>query len=238
MLSESGLDARGADLDTDPEERLSKGFTKVNAGPAAALGQWIVWRSFFKGRYRAFRESFFISARDIPHSGTRDLLVLTKPNITALCSQMRFFSSGFFGRDSRPLNEVSRHPLHHFGLATFPELWYELHISGFRLIEVRQRHAKIKPASYPYAIYAPWMWCYTCVTFLKEKDAAQRTRSREILATLHSPSVLFKECLILIARRIQRVRHGKRGSKKGEAPGGSFSFRTALHTSSIFAQVF
>jgi len=129
------------------------------------------------------------------------VLLLTTPNITALRSRVRFFGSGFFGRDARPLNETARHPLHHIGLATFSELRYELHVSGFRLIEVRHTH--IKPISYLYAIFAPWVWLYTRVAFRKEKDSAQRVRNREILATLLSRSVLFGECLMLIAKKVQ-----------------------------------
>ncbi len=114
---------------------------------------------------------------------------------------MRFFGSGFFGRDARPLNETARHPLHHIGLATFSELRYELHVSGFRLVEVRHTH--IKPISYLYAIFAPWIWLYTRVAFRKEKDSAQRVRNQEILRTLLSRSVLFGECLMLIAKKVQ-----------------------------------
>jgi cyclopropane fatty-acyl-phospholipid synthase-like methyltransferase len=127
-------------------------------------------------------------------------LLLTTPNITALRSRVRFFGSGFFGRDSRPLNESARHPLHHIGLATFPELRYELHVSGFRLLEARHTH--IKPVSYLYAIYVPWMWLYTRIAFRKEKDPGQRKRNREIRAKLFSPSLLFGECLMLIAKKV------------------------------------
>ena len=127
-------------------------------------------------------------------------MVLTTPNITALRSRVRFFGSGFFGRDARPLNETARHPLHHIGLATFPELRYELHVSGFRLDAVRHTH--IKPVSYLYAIYAPGMWLYTLIAFRKEKDHAQRERNKQIREALYSRSLLFGECLMLIARKI------------------------------------
>ncbi|HEX8763911.1 MAG TPA: class I SAM-dependent methyltransferase, partial [Candidatus Acidoferrum sp.] len=130
-------------------------------------------------------------------------LILTTPNITALRSRVRFFGSGFFGRDARPLNETGRHPLHHIGLATFPELRYELHVLGFRLSEVRHTH--IKPVSYLYAIYLPWTWLYTLMAFRKEKDPAQRQRNKEIRRTLHSHSLLFGECLMLIARKAPGV---------------------------------
>jgi hypothetical protein len=73
-------------------------------------------------------------------------------------------------------------------------------MSGFRLTEVRHTH--IKPISYFYAFYAPWMWLYTRIAFRKEKDPAQRARNREILATLLSPSLLFGECLMLVARKV------------------------------------
>jgi SAM-dependent methyltransferase len=127
-------------------------------------------------------------------------LLLTTPNIGALRSRVRFFGSGFFGRDARPLNESARHPLHHIGLATFPELRYALHVSGFRLLEARHTHSK--PVSYLYAIYVPWMWLYTRIAFRKEKDPAQRARNREIRATLFSPSLLFGENLLLIAKKV------------------------------------
>ena len=130
-------------------------------------------------------------------------LLLTTPNITALRSRVRFFGSGFFGRDARPLNEAARHPLHHIGLATFPELRYELHVSGFRLSEVRHTH--IKPVSYLYSIYLPWIWLYTLMAFRKEKDPAQRERNKEIRRTLHSFSLLFGEGLMLIARKARTV---------------------------------
>jgi hypothetical protein len=46
------------------------------------------------------------------------------------------------------------------------------------------------------------MWLYTSVAFRKEKDPAQRARNKEILTTLLSPSVLFGECLMLIAKKV------------------------------------
>jgi len=199
-LLQSGFDAQGADLDSQPEEHLGKAFTRVN------LDLPLPWsdRTFdavFSTEGIEHLENHFSFLREVYRIlKPGGLLLLTTPNTAALRSRVRFFGSGFFGRDSRPLNETTRHPLHHIGLATFPELRYELHMSGFRLIEVRHTH--IKPISYFYAIYAPWMWLYTRFAFRKEKDPAQRTRNKEILATLFSPSVLFGECLMLIAKRV------------------------------------
>src|SRR5260370_32648057 len=199
-LIERGFHAIGADVDPEAEARVGNAFAKVDLN---AVLPWPDQRfdaifstegiehlenhfSFLRGMFRLLKPL--------------GILVLTTPNITALRSRVRFFGTGFFGRDSRPLNESSRHPLHHIGLATFPELSYELHMSGFRMMEVRHTH--IKPISYSYAIYAPWMWLYTKLAFRKEKDPAQRSRNEEILATLLSASVLFGECLMLVARKV------------------------------------
>lgn len=199
-LKEGGFDAVGADIDPEAAMRLGSAFQKAD------LDGVLPWsdRSFdavistegiehLENHYSFLREMH----RILKPGG---ILVLTTPNITALRSRVRFFASGFFGRDGRPLNETARHPLHHIGLATFSELRYELHVSGFRISEVRHTH--VKPISYLYSIYAPWMWLYTLIAFRKEKDPAQRERNKEILAALHSYSLLFGECLMLVARKV------------------------------------
>jgi SAM-dependent methyltransferase len=199
-LIEKGFHAIGADVDPEAEARLGNAFAKVNLD---AVLPWPdqTFDAVFSTEGIEHLENHFSFLREMCRVlKPGGLLVLTTPNITALRSRVRFFGSGFFGRDSRPLNEASRHPLHHIGLATLPELRYELHMSGFRLMEVRHTH--IKPVSYLYAIYAPWMWLYTRLAFRKEKDAAQRARNKEILATMMSPSVIFGECLLLVARKL------------------------------------
>jgi 2-polyprenyl-3-methyl-5-hydroxy-6-metoxy-1,4-benzoquinol methylase len=199
-LIEKGFLAIGADVDHEAETRLGSAFANVDLN---AVLPWPdqTFDAIVSTEGIEHLENHFSFLREMCRILKPDgVMVLTTPNITALRSRVRFFGSGFFGRDSRPLNESSRHPLHHIGLATFPELRYELHMSGFRLMEVRHTH--IKPISYSYAIYAPWMWLYTRLAFRKEKDFAQRSRNKEILATLLSRSALFGECLMLVARKV------------------------------------
>ena len=128
------------------------------------------------------------------------LLIVTTPNIISLRSRMRFFGSGFYNCNPRPLEESGRHPLHHIGLRTFHELRYLLHVSGFRLEDVSGTH--FKPISYAYSIYIPWMWLYTLIAFRKEKFPPQRERNKEIRRTLLSPAILFGENLMLVSRRV------------------------------------
>ena len=149
--------------------------------------------------HRPNREDRFAYLRELARvlkpQGT---LILTTPNIVGLRSRVRFFGSGFYHRDSRPLREASRDPFHHIALATFADLRYALHTSGFRLIRVAHTH--IKPVSYLYAWLIPWMWVYTAVSFRKEKDAGQREANREVRSALFSKSVLFGENLLLTAQ--------------------------------------
>jgi len=198
-LLDRGYEAVGADIDPEAEKRLGKAFAKANFdAPLPWPDQ--DFDAVISTEGIEHLENHFLFLREVGRIlKPGGLLLLTTPNITALRSRVRFFGSGFFGRDALPLNESARHPLHHIGLATFPELRYELHVSGLKLVETRHTH--IKPISYLYAIYVPWMWLYTCVAFRKEKDRDQRERNIQIRATLLSPSVLFGECLLLIAKK-------------------------------------
>lgn len=125
--------------------------------------------------------------------------IVTTPNIVAIRSRVRFFGSGFYNQDPRPLDESARRPLHHISLKTFAELRYALETSGLAVTSAGHTH--IKPISWLYAIFYPWIAIYTKVAFRKEKDAAQRARNEAIYRALMSPSLLFGENVMIVARR-------------------------------------
>ncbi len=199
-LTRMGFEAWGADVDSEAQAWLGERFR------CADLNEKLPWSdgSFdamlsvegiehLENRFSFLREAH----RILREAGT---FIITTPNIVSLRSRVRFLGSGFYHRDPRPLNESGRHPLHHIGLATFPELRYALHTSGFRLVEAAHTH--IKRRSYPYAVYGPWMWLYTLIAFCKEKDPVQRNHNREIRRTLFSRSLLFGENLMLVAKKV------------------------------------
>ena len=199
-LAQEGFEIWGADLDTTAQNGLGERFQAVDLNkplpwPDASFDAVCSvegiehledWFAFLREVHRVLRPG-----------GT---LVLTTPNIVSLRSRVRFLGSGFFHKDPRPLDESRRHPLHHIGLGTFPEFRYALHTSGFRLSVASHTH--VKPVSYLYAIFVPWMWLYTLLAFRKEKSPAQRERNREMRRVLFSPSLLFGENLLLTARKV------------------------------------
>ena len=196
-LEAAGFDVCAADVDPAARTLLGNRFL------AADLNSPLPWPdasfdAFFSLEGIEHLENRFLflrEARRVLRPG--GVLLLTTPNIVGLRSRVRFFASGFYHRDSRPLNETARRPLHHISLSSFADLRYALHTTGFSITEVGATH--VKPVSWLYAILAPWMYVYTLAAFRKEKDPAQRERNRTIRRTLFSRWLLFGENLMLIA---------------------------------------
>jgi SAM-dependent methyltransferase len=197
-LRHAGYDAHGADINAAGAGLLGSAYHDVDLNSrlpfADALFDVVLsieGIEHLENRFAYLRELH----RVLKPQGT---LILTTPNIVGLRSRVRFFGSGFYHRDSRPLQEAERNPFHHIALSTFADLRYALHTAGFRLTAVSHTH--IKPVSSLYAWLVPWMWLYTSIAFRKEKHAAQRRANREVRAALFSKSVLFGENLLLTAK--------------------------------------
>jgi SAM-dependent methyltransferase len=200
VLTAAGFETWGADIESDARGLLGERFQIVDL--AAAL-PWadesfdalicVEGIEHLENRFSFLREAHRVLRRN-------GVLLVTTPNIASLRSRVRFLGSGFYHKDPRPMPEARRHPLHHIGLSTFPELRHALHTSGFRLQKVSHTH--MKPVGFLYSFCVPWMWLYTRLAFRKEKDALQRKNNREIFRTLFSRSLLYGENLLLIARRV------------------------------------
>jgi SAM-dependent methyltransferase len=198
-LARNGLAVEGADVDGAARAALGERFRVVDLNgplpwPDAAFDA-VCSVEGVEHLENAF--AFLREAHRVLRSG--GTLLLTTPNTVSLRSRVRFLGSGFYHQDPRPLNESARHPLHHIGLRTFAELRYALETSGLRLVDVGRTH--VKPVSFLYAGYVPWIWLYTRIAFRKEKDPAQRSRNREIRRALVSPPLLFGENLMLVATK-------------------------------------
>ncbi|HUF04289.1 MAG TPA: class I SAM-dependent methyltransferase [Aridibacter sp.] len=199
-LLEVGMDVLGVDIEVSETDAAGTAFghADLNAEIPARSGAFDLVVSVEGIEHLENPHLFLREANRVLKRSGR--LVLTTPNVISLRSRVRFMGSGFFHRDSVPLNEASRHPLHLIGLRTFPQLRYDLHTLGFHLESVGSTH--IKTVSYVYGIFVPWMFLYTLVAFRKEKDAEQRKRNREIFRSLYSRPLLFGENLVLVARKV------------------------------------
>ncbi len=132
-------------------------------------------------------------------------LVLSTPNISSLRSRARWLFTGHHNKCKTPLDEENPGPPHHISMFSFPELRYMLHSRGFRITRVAAN--RIKPAALIYAPLAPFALIATAISYERnEKDAAQKTRNREILSGAFSPPVLFGETLIIGATAARRER--------------------------------
>ena len=198
-LAQAGYEAFGTDVVPTASGLLGERFLRgdLGGGIQAADASFDLVLSVEGIEHLENPHAFLAEIRRVLKPGGQ--CVVTTPNIVSIRSRLRFFGSGFYNQDPRPLNESARHPLHHISLKTFAELRYALETSGLAVISVGHTH--IKPISRAYAIFYPWIAVYTRMAFRKEKDSAQRARNEEIYRALMSSSLLFGENVMIIARK-------------------------------------
>ena len=198
-LIEAGYDAFGTDVVPEASGLLGERFLRgdLGGGIQAANASFDLVLSVEGVEHLENPHAFLAEVHRVLKPGGQ--CIVTTPNIVSIRSRVRFFGSGFYHQDPRPLNESARHPLHHISLKTFAELRYALETSGLSVTAVGHTH--IKPVSRIYAIFYPWIAIYTRMAFRKEKDAAQRARNREIYRALMSPSLLFGENVMIVAEK-------------------------------------
>jgi len=202
-LAKSGFSMYGADMVDDllPEARavLGGNFRRTNFNEPLPWPDQ-TFDAITSAEGFEHLENPFAFAREL-HRMCKPggILIVTTPNVTSLRSRVRFLYSGFYNCDPRPLDESSRHPLHHIGLRTFPEWRYLLKVSGFELVQATATHRK--PISYFYGMNVPFIKLYTRIAFRKEKSPAQRERNKKIRWDLTSSDLLFGENLLLVARK-------------------------------------
>lgn len=199
-LRSAGYDARGVDIGSAGIGLLGPAYHDADLNGRLPFDDgWFDAAFSIEGiEHLEDRFSYLRELHRVLKSG--GTLILTTPNIVSVRSRVRFFGSGFYHRDGRPLREADRNPFHHIALSTFADLRYALHTSGYRLAAVSHTH--IKPISFLYGWLVPWMWLYTAIAFRKERDAGQRRANREIRSALFSRSALFGENLLLVATRL------------------------------------
>jgi SAM-dependent methyltransferase len=198
-LQQHGLETVGVDVSPEARDVLGSAFQEADLSEALPFAD----ESFdcvgsTEGIEHLERPLGFLrEAHRVLRRG--GLLLLTTPNTVSLRSRVRFFGSGFFHQDPRPLREARRDPMHHVALQTLAELRYGVATSGFRIRAVGHTH--IKPVSLLYTPFVPYIAVYTAVAFRKEKDPVQRAANRETLRALLSRSALYGENLLIVAAK-------------------------------------
>jgi len=129
-------------------------------------------------------------------------LIISTPNISSLRSRWRWLMTGHHNKCKSPLDENNPNPLHHIGMISFPEMRYLLHTNGLVIKDVTTN--RIKPISWIYAIFLPFSYLYTTLTYKKtgRKDGT-KSINKEIKKSMFSYSVLFGETLIVKAEKIK-----------------------------------
>ena len=133
------------------------------------------------------------------------LLIMTTPNASAIRSRWRWFWTGFHNKCKYALDEENPSPLHHINMFSFPMLRYLLHTNGFAIDEVTTN--RIKPINWLYLPFVPFIYLLSRMTIATASASDLNPAiGRSVLRQMMSIPILFGECTIVVARKVQDSR--------------------------------
>ena len=144
--------------------------------------------------------SFVRECRRILKPGGK--LILSTPNILNIASRMKYLLSGFYSLFPHPLNEFNLVPVFdHIHPVSYYQLRYQLHTSGFRIVQVTTDLYRRSSAGllflYPFCLLA------MVRTMRKETDPRQKSANREIRREMASREIFLGRTLIVVAEKNQ-----------------------------------
>lgn len=127
--------------------------------------------------------------------------ILTTPNILNFASRLKYLLTGFYSLVVRPVNEFAGSKLFdHIAPATYYQVRYVLHTSGFRLRRVTTD--RFRRSSLLLLPLWPVVKLLTALTLRGEPDRRQAEVNREIYRHMTGLDLLMGRTLILEAEKI------------------------------------
>lgn len=135
-------------------------------------------------------------------------LLIETPNVLNLQSRMANLAVGFYRFNGRPYDEVSDQlgGEHRMNLQNYYQLRFNLHRSGFRIIDVTTHEFSNKAMAFS-PIY-PFVYMATLWAFKRERRLLQKERNKEIFKHVMSADLIFGKQLFLLAEKDPRYQKG------------------------------
>lgn len=198
-IGKAGLDVTGLDIDA-PGDAVDFEFRRADLSAALPLPD-AAFDGVISVEGIEHLERPFEFVREC-HRVLRDdgLLIMTTPNISSLRSRWRWLLTGFHYKCKYALDESNPNPLHHINMLSYHKLRYILHTNGFRIEQVTTN--RIKPISWLYLPLVPLVFVASRLAIARARPSEiDRRLSREVLAEMMKPALLFGELMIVVARK-------------------------------------
>lgn len=128
------------------------------------------------------------------------LMILSTPNVLSLESRWKFFWTGYHDMASRPINDsLENLYMEHVNLAPFNSLEFLFRINQFEIQTIEA--SSYRKGSLFFMLLYPFIWLFTRLTVLHEKEQVQRNKNKKLLPFLLSPKLLAGMILIIAARK-------------------------------------